>query len=181
VLNPGQLARLRRENPYTAELIDALNQSINRLNNFHGLDTSGQVTPPPAPGSFVITATNGRFVGTIIDKSAVNKGINYWVEYAADASFQNAIQVCLVASRDFDKFLGSGTFFFRCFSQYPLSPPSPKILSTPPSLAGGGAIAGPALPAEQGSGTSPISGQGFGGAPEQPPGEFPGFTRALFR
>lgn len=181
MINQAQLVDLRRRDPKTAEIIAQLIVSVNKLNNYHGIDTSGAVTAPPTIGQLSVSAANGVFRATIIDKGAVNKGITYFLEHDTVPTFTHPVTVFLGPSRDWVDFLGSATFYFRAFSQYPLSPPSNKIyLGTPLSptgLAGGGAIAGPAPLPEQGSGTNPtLPGTGYGVAIVQPPSTFRGFS-----
>src|SRR6266850_4155570 len=113
MINLGQLQHIAVTDPHLYEVLKQLVTSQNKLNNYHGIDTSGVVKAPAAIGSLTVTATNGRFIATIIDKSPVNKGINYFVEYDTSASFLTAVQVALGPSRVFDKFLGSATYFFR--------------------------------------------------------------------
>jgi hypothetical protein len=182
VINQQQLVALKKKDPYTAEIISQLIVSINKLNNYHGIDTSGNVTAPKTVGQLVVTAANGVFRVTIIDKSAISRGINYFLEHDTNALFPAPVTLALGPSRDWQGFLGSGNFFFRCYSQYPLSPPSPIIYfgtqAVPTPVAGGGAIAGPAPLPEQGSGTNPtLPGHGFGNTPSQP-GSFTGFRGA---
>jgi len=171
LINLGQLKHIATVDPRLYEVLSQLVKSQNMLNNLHGLDTSGIVTAPPDIGSLVVTAANGVFRATITDRGAVNKGITYFLEHDVSASFLTPVTVNLGPSRNWLEFLGSGNFFFRAYSQYPLSPPSAKILSTPAFVAGGGAIAGPNPQPSPGSGTSPLPGSGYGGDPTQPPTE----------
>lgn len=183
MINLGQLKHISTSDPKLYEVLRQLVTSQNKLNNYHGIDTSGVVTPPNIVGSLTVTAANGVFRATVIDKSPVNKGINYFLEHDTTASFLAPVTIPLGPSRDWQGFLGTGNFFFRCYSQYPLSAPSTIIYFgtqlAPTPVAGGGAIAGPAPLPEQGSGTSSrLPGQGFGDAPSQPPSEFLGFRGA---
>ena len=175
MINLGQLQHIHRTDPKLYETLKQLVDSHNLLNNLHGIDTSGAVTAPQIVGMLTVTAANGIFRATIIDKSNVSKGVAYFLEHDTTASFLAPVTVHLGPSRDWLEFLGSGTFFFRAWSQYPLSPPSKLItFGTPPTgVAGGGALAAPAPLAEQGSGTSSLPGNGFGVQPRQGPGQTP--------
>lgn len=176
MISLGQLKHIQRTDPRLYEAITSLQDSINKLNNYHGIDTSGNVKAPATIGGLNVTAANGVFRVTITDRSSVNKGITYFLEHDTSSSFPHPVTVDLGASRSWVDFLGSATFFFRAYSSYPLSPPSSAVVfggATPTGVAGGGAIAAPAPLTGQGTGTSslPNGGQGFGNYSIQPPGQ----------
>lgn len=158
------LPYLRRKDPRLGETIDALRKGLLSLAQQAGIGISGKIAPPSIQG-INATAANGSFIITVTDKSATHFGINYFVEYADNANFDNVHTLFLGPSRTSPPvFLGSGTFYFRAFSQYLNSAPSARVIyggTNPTGVAGGGTIAGPTLPPSQGSGVG--QGGGFGG------------------
>ena len=145
------------------ETFKALHQGLISLAQQAGLGVSGQITAPELQ-SIAVTAANGIFSVSVVDKSETHLGISYFVEYADNPSFDNSHTLFIGPSRNENGlFLGSGTFYFRVFSQYLNSTQSPKIVyggATPLGVAGGGAIAGPTLPPTQGSGANGAGGYG---------------------
>jgi hypothetical protein len=154
------------------ETFKSLEAAYNLLVQQVGIST-GRV-PPPQIQSISVVAANGIFSVSITDNSANHLGIRYFIEYSQNASFNPAYTEVLVDSRNKNGWnLGSGTWFFRAFSQYQNSDPGPRVYfggSTPTGVGGGGS-AGPTLPASQGSGSG--SGGGFGqggtGIRQRPP------------
>lgn len=158
------LPYIRRKDPRLGEAIDAIHQGIESLVERAGLGASGNILAPQIQ-SIAVTAANGIFSVSVTDKSATHFGINYFVEYADNPNFNNLHTLAMGPSRNANGlFLGSGTFYFRAFSQYLNSAASARVTyggTIPLGVAGGGAIAGPTLPPTQGSGTG--QGGGFGG------------------
>lgn len=122
-----------------------------------GVNAPGvQSSAPPQITAFGVTSSNGQFFFVITDNSPINRNINYYVEYSTDIGFSHPHVLDLGASRTGTLWLGSGSFYFRAYSQYtPVSPPSSFVnFGIPPTLvAGGGSFAGVTLPQSTGSGT----------------------------
>lgn len=138
----------------------------------NALQPTSQPAPPVVSG-INVTAANGFFNVTLTDNGEINAGISYFVEYSPTVGFQQPVTVHLGATRSAQLNLGNQTLYWRAYSQYqnPLSPPSAPVVfggSTPTPVAGGGAVAPPAI-SPTGSGTSSTNGQqggsGFGKQP----------------
>lgn len=160
------IEHIRRIDQRLYESLFQTHQAILSLAQQAGIGASGNIQAPELQ-SIAVTAANGTFSISVVDKSATHLGINYFVEYADNPQFDNAHTLFMGPSRNENGlFLGSGTFYFRAFSQYPNSLQSNRIVyggATPTAVAGGGAIAGPTLPPSQGSGAGGSdSGGGFG-------------------
>lgn len=170
MLTLQHLAYIRRKDSKLGETIDDLRKALLSLGQQAGIGVGGPITPPQIQNIFV-TATNGVFSITVTDKSLSHLGVNYFLEYADNAQFNNSHTLFLGPSHtENGLFLGSGTFYFRAFSQYLNSAQSPKVTyggTTPLGVAGGGAIAGPTLPPTQGSGANGGGFGGFGTSPGQ--------------
>lgn len=129
-----------------------------------------QPSPPPVTGISVVSNGNGGFDIVLSDAGDVQREVNYFVEHDTSPDFQRARVEDLGASRSTVLQLGSGTFYFRAYSQYrfPPSPPSSPVVfggSSPTGVRGGGTQTAP-LQASTGSGSAPTNGQlggsGFG-------------------
>lgn len=164
------LPYILKQDPKIYETIVALHRGLESLVNQAGLGASGNIAPP-AMQSISVTAANGIFSVALVDKSLPHLGISYFVEYADNPAFDNVHTLYLGPSRNENGlFLGSGTFYFRGFSQYQNSEQSNKIVyggAKPTGVSGGGAIAGPTLPPSQGSGAGTGESGGFGQIPER--------------
>ena len=149
-----------------SDIADTISGLAKRMN----VDPQGDVTPPADISRLTVVASQGIFDIRIFDNSAVNRGINYFVEYSTTPSFTDAIQIDLGASRNAREFLGNLTLYWRAYSQYLGSQPSnPAYFGTavaPTAVTGGGSLTGPTPQQSAGSGTSSSngtqSGQGFG-------------------
>ena len=130
-----------------------------------------QEPPPQVTGINVVTLGTGAVDVTFTDRGAVNQGVNYFVEHADNPNFSNPRQEDFGGRRNGVIVIGSGTRYFRVFSQYryPWSLPNNPVVfggvGAPTSVTGGG-TATPALQASTGSGTASSNGQqgswGFG-------------------
>src|SRR5690242_4273968 len=121
------LPYIRTKDPKLGETIDDLRKAFISLAQQAGLSPSGQIAAPQIQ-SISVTAANGVFSVTVTDKSATHLGINYFLEYADNANFNNSHTLFMGPSRSENGlFLGSGTFYFRAFSQYLSSTPSAKV------------------------------------------------------
>src|SRR5437879_4970570 len=146
------------------ETIKSLHDGLESLVKQAGIGAGGNITPPTIQ-SISVSAANGIFHVSITDASSTHFGINYFIEYADNAVFNNAKTEFLGPSRDKEGwYLGNRTLYFRAFSQYQSSLPSPRVIfggsGTPAAVAGGGSAPPASLPTS-GSGTG--EGGGFGG------------------
>jgi hypothetical protein len=119
------------------------------------------IPAPPAVSGINVTAANGYFTITLTDNGPVQRGVNYFVEYATDPNFAQPVVLDLGASRTEVRNLGNQTLYWRAYSQYPNSDPNAPVVfggSTPTGVAGGGAAAPPAV-SSTGSGTASTTGQ----------------------
>ena len=157
------LPYLKTKDPRLYETIVALRNGMESLAKQAGIGIGGNITPPTIQ-SITVSAANGIFHVSIIDKSTTHFGINYFVEYADNPVFNNAKSFFLGPNRDIEGWnLGSRTLYFRAFSQYLNSVQSPRVVfggSTPTAVVGGGSAPPPIL-STSGSGTG--FGGGFGG------------------
>jgi hypothetical protein len=171
MLTLQHLPYLKSKDPRLYETIRSIRNGILSLAQQAGIGASGRM-PAPEIQSISVTAANGIFSISVTDKSVTHLGISYFVEYADNPNFDNSHTLFMGPSRNENGlFLGSGTFYFRTFSQYQNSPPSPKVIfggSTPAGVAGGGAIAGPTLPPSNGSGAGGSGGYGRSGGQRLP-------------
>lgn len=124
--------------------------------------------PPPNVGNLsVLPLGNGAVDVTFADSGTVNQGVNYFVEHADNPDFRNARVEHFGASRNGTIVIGSGSRYFRVFSQYqnPHSLPSPPVIFGGPQgpfRVFGGGTPTPTLQPSTGSGTSSANGQQIG-------------------
>lgn len=136
--------------------------------------TFGVTPAPPRISSLSVTAANGIYDIAIQDNNPVQRGIEYFLEYSLTANFAQPTVIHLGATRNERRYLGNLTLYWRGYSQYPTSPPSPVVYfgsaSAPTPVVGGGS-AGPAPQPSNGSGTAPgnglSGGQGYGSQPNR--------------
>ena len=170
MLHLPNMPYLRTKDPRLAETIEKLRIAIVSLVNQTGAAPGGTIAAPSVQ-SISVSASNGIFSASIVDKTAPHLGIRYFIEYATNPNFDNSRTRYLGPSRDIDGWnLGNLTYYFRGFSQYPGSDISNKVIyggSTPIGVAGGGS-APPTPPASQGSGGGTGATGGFGPQPRQP-------------
>jgi hypothetical protein len=166
MLKVPHIAPIKGRDPYLYEALTRIVDAVNQLGKATGADPSGDRTPPADIGSITVTAQDGLFEIAIVDKSAVTRPINYFVEYDASPNFPTPKVLPLGPTRNARIFLGNVTLYWRSYSQYLGSNPSrPVAYGSPPlAVAGGGALAGPAQQPSQGSGTASgeQGGSGFG-------------------
>ena len=166
MLKIGQLAQIKSDSPYVYEALTQLVNGVNAVGRATGVDPSGAIAAPSPIGSLNVTAADGIFDLAITDNSTVNRGIFYFAESDTTPAFSQPYVHFLGSSRNLRIALGNGTLYWRAYSQYLGSLPSPPITfgSPPTAVAGGGTAAGPALQPSSGSGTAPAQqgGSGFG-------------------
>lgn len=153
------------------ETFVSLKNAIESLTTNAGVGPSGNIAAPATIQNISVAAANGIFAVSITDNSATHFGINYFVEYADNPGFDNAKTIHLGPARDLEGLaLGNVTRYFRAFSQYQNSSPSPRVIfggvASPIGVAGGGSAPPTPLPT-QGSGTG--HGGGFGGTTPRVP------------
>jgi hypothetical protein len=158
---------------YLGNALQLLQESVNNLGKNVAVDPVGTLPPPPAIQQLTVK-TNGQGLvhAVITDNNAIQKHLNYFVEYDTDASFPQPHVVHLGASRSMapmtlpamDDNGNPQKFFFRAYSQYHGSHPGPKVHSGV-AVDPGGTHMLTLLPST-GSGTAAANGQeggsGFG-------------------
>jgi len=166
MLKIGQLAQIKSESPYVYEALTQLVNGVNAVGRATGVDPSGAIEAPSPIGSLNVTAADGIFDLAITDNSTLNRGIFYFAESDTTPSFSHPYVHFLGSSRNLRISMGNQTLYWRAYSQYLGSDPSPPVtFGTPPTaVSGGGTSAGPALQASSGSGTAAgdSGGSGFG-------------------
>lgn len=125
-----------------------------------------QNTAPPSPNAVTVTASGGVAHVQITDNNQnLYRGINYHVQYSADAGFSAPCNGPSGPSRDIRIPVGTQALYYRVFSDYPTSPASAPVYhggASPVAVAATGTEQ-PAIPSGQGSGTGTtgqISGSG---------------------
>src|SRR5712691_2552871 len=93
------LPYLKSKDPRLYETIVALHNGMESLVQQAGLGAGGKISPPTIQ-SISVSAANGIFHVSIVDKSSTHFGINYFIEYADNAVFNNAKTEFLGPSRD---------------------------------------------------------------------------------
>ncbi len=168
MLKIPQIAVLKGRDPYLYESLTRIVDAVNALGRGVGVDPVGSVPAPASIGGVSVVAANGTFDIAITDNSAVRRGIFYFAEYDTSPDFPRPVVVFLGPSRNKRVTLGNLTLYWRAYSQYLGSAPSPPVtFGAPPTAVVGGGAAGPALQASSGSGTAPGArgGSGFGTVP----------------
>lgn len=150
-------------------------QSIQKALNNLETQTNGNVGGPPQPPGKIdgihVTAANGHFSVAITDQNQLYRGVQYFVEHSDNPQFTNPITEHIGTTRNWSKFLGNTTRYFRAYSAYQASHPSEPVYhgdaATPLAVSGGGTVAGPPATTSQGSGTGP-AGVGLQGPGKEP-------------
>ena len=165
MLTIPQLAKLKSRDPYLYESLRQVVAAVNALGRATGVDPGGSIEPPAPIGSLAVAAANGIFDLAITDNSPVNRGIFYFAESDTSPSFTAPRVHFLGSSRNARLALGNLTLYWRAYSQYLGSLPSPPVtFGSPPAAVVGGGSSGPALAPSAGSGTAKAQqgGSGFG-------------------
>lgn len=162
--NPDIAAKL-------AELIQSMGTGVNNLEQQTNGNTQGAPQPPGAINELTVNGANGHYAVAIKDENPIYRGISYFVEHDTDPNFSNPQIEEIGASRNKSLFLGEGQRYFRAYSSYRNSAPSPAVYhgsqATPLPVIGGGSVGPPPAATSQGSGT------GAAGAGLQGPGKVP--------
>jgi hypothetical protein len=165
MLTISQLAKLKSRDPYLYESLRQIVAGINALGRATGVDPAGSIESPSPIGSVTVTAADGIFDLAITDNSAVHRGIFYFAESDTSPSFAAPRVHFLGPSRNLRLALGNLTLYWRAYSQYLGSLPSPPVtFGAPPIAVTGGGSSEPALAPSRGSGTAKgeQGGSGFG-------------------
>ncbi len=166
MLSIPQLKRVANDDPYLYEALKKIAGAINGLNQRIGVDPTGAVASPPAIAKLAVTAADGIFDVAITDAPTTLKhGIWYFLEYDTSPAFPMPRVIFLGPTRNARLQLGNQTLYWRAYSQYFSSPPSPAVtFGSPPTAVTGGGSSGPTPQPSQGSGTAPPDqgGSGFG-------------------
>lgn len=133
-LNLGQSLQSVKD-PALRTLLQQLEDSINHLSDHVGADPVGERVMPHAVQGVDVAAAGEMVHISVNDSSEVQRGIHYFVEADTDPNFPRPFVVHQGASRtalpvSLPTKDGSGntiSYYFRAYSQYPGSPPSPKI------------------------------------------------------
>lgn len=162
-LSVRHLGYVRDKDPRLYEALSDIKAGIERMARQIVANPSGDVPAPPQISSLAVSANSGMFTLTIYDNNPVLRGIEYFVEYAGNTSFNGAYCLSLGPSRNWVGFLGSPAYYFRAYSQYPSSPPSPPVYfggATPSAVTGGGTI-NPSYTNTPGAGSGTAKSDGY--------------------
>jgi hypothetical protein len=165
MLTITQLARIKGTDPYLYESLRQVVAAVNALGRATGVDPAGSIEPPSPIGGLSVVAADGIFDVSITDNSPVYRGIFYFVESDTSSSFIAPRVHFLGCSRNLRLALGNLTLYWRAYSQYLGSLPSPPVtFGSPPAAVVGGGSSGPTLAPSAGSGTAKAQqgGSGFG-------------------
>jgi len=161
------LKHVESTDPRLADSLRRIVDAVNNLARGTGVDPAGATAPPAPLAAVSVTAADGIFDVAITDNSPLVRGINYFVESDLTPGFNQPHVYSLGPSRNMRVALGNLTLYWRGYSQYPGSAPSPPAThGNPPVAVAGGGLSGPALQPSSGSGTASGTGQqggsGFG-------------------
>jgi hypothetical protein len=165
MLTIPQLAKLKARDPYLYESLRQIVAAVNALGRATGVDPAGSIEPPAPIGNLTVAAADGIFDLAITDNSPVHRGIFYFAESDTSPSFAAPRVYFLGSSRNLRLALGNLTLYWRAYSQYLGSLPSPPVtFGSPPTAVTGGGSNGPVLAPSSGSGTAKAQqgGSGFG-------------------
>jgi hypothetical protein len=165
MLTVPQLAQIKGRDPYLYESLTQVVGAVNALGRATGVDPAGSIAAPDPIGGLSVAAADGIFDIALTDNSPVRKGIFYFVESDTTSAFAAPHVYFLGSSRNLRVSIGNQTLYWRAYSQYIGSVPSPPVaFGTPPSAVTGGGLAGPPLQPSSGSGTASgkQGGSGFG-------------------
>jgi hypothetical protein len=172
-LNIRYLAEIKQRDPQLGQALEDMVNAVGTMAEQVNSNPQGSVQAPPRVSAFNVTAVGGIFDFQIQDNAPITRGLFYHIEGSLTASFTMPILIYTGPSRNFRTSLGNQTYYFRAFSQYLTSEPSPAVYygsaATPTPVVGGGATTGPVPQASAGSGTGRTNGQdggiGFGKNP----------------
>lgn len=128
MLTIPQLNEIARRDAYVYEALKRIVDAVNNLGKGIGLDPSQPAGPPRAIASLSVRAQDGIFDLAIADPSPVERGIFYFAESDTSPAFPAPTVYFLGSSRNLRLALGNLTLYWRAYSQYPGSNPSPLSL-----------------------------------------------------
>lgn len=172
--NANYLRRNEIKDPALREALDDIASKIHAGLQQVNATPDGQTPTPPAISGINVLGADGIFDVQLQDNNNVARGIRYFLEYSLTPNFQQPTVIDMGTTRNWRGHLGNQTFYWRGFSQYPTSKPSPPLhfggILNPTPVTGGG-NAGPAPQPSTGSGTAPgnglLGGEGFGKLPNR--------------
>jgi hypothetical protein len=152
-------AEIMDRDPKLGEALDDILGVVGSVAKQTNASLNGQTAAPRSPSALSVTASHGIFEAAINDNnSAVNRGVNYFLEYSKTPSFNSPHQISLGPSRNWRGNLGNVPLYFRAHSSYLTSPRSAPVYhgtaTSPRLVIGGGSSTGPDLMPSNGSGTS---------------------------
>jgi hypothetical protein len=160
MLTLKHLGDIERKDPLLGQTLRKILQAVNLHGQTAGIDPTGAFPAPAAPTSLSVTAANG-FFDAVISDSNPQRGVEYFLDWSTDPGFPAARTIPMGPTRTEYKQLGSQTLYFRCYSQYPGSNPSPYTYfgtqANPTAVVGGGA-AGPVPAPSTGTGAGDSAG-----------------------
>ena len=160
MLQLPQLKHIEAGDPRLYSALKSVVDAVNNLGTGTGVDPAGETAAPTMLAAIRVTAADGIFDIALTDNSPVTRGIQYFVESDATPAFLQPHVYALGPSRNARLALGNLTLYWRAYSQYAGSQPSPAVtFGAPPSAVIGGGSAGPAQQASAGSGTASGTGQ----------------------
>ncbi len=167
MLNIAQLAPIKDRDPYLYESLTKIVSAVNALGNKAGLDAQAPAAAPARIASLAVQASNGWFDLAITDNADARPGLFYFAESDTTLAFAAPRVYFLGASRNIYIQLGNQTLYWRAYSQYIGSNPSPPVaFGSPPAAVVGGGSSGPAPLPSTGSGAfsgiGGLGGNGFG-------------------
>lgn len=168
MLTIQQLEAIRSKDHFLYEALIQIQKAINSIAQQTGADPHGVFPTTPNITAINVTAANGIANVQIVDNTYVSnpalqgRAISYFVEFASDPGFVNVFHhEVWHGVRNQNVAVGNQLFYVRAYSQLQGSKPSSPIAAMQNPLTGGGS-APPTQQSYQGSGTSKISGHGFG-------------------
>jgi hypothetical protein len=165
MLTIPQLAQIKGRDPYLYESLQQVVGAVNSLGRATGVDPAGSIAAPAPIGALSVAAADGIFDIALTDNSPVRRGIFYFAESDTTPAFTAPHVYFLGSSRNLRVSIGNQTLYWRAYSQYIGSVPSPPVaFGAPPVAVTGGGLAGPPLQPSSGSGTAGAQqgGSGFG-------------------
>lgn len=167
MLNIAQLAPIKDRDPYLYESLTKIVSAVNALGVKAGVEAQAPAVAPARIAALAVQASSGWFDLAITDNADARPGLFYFAESDVTPAFASPRVYFLGASRNLYVQLGNQTLFWRAYSQYIGSNPSPPVVfGAPPIAVAGGGASGPAPLPSAGSGAIPtgggLGGNGFG-------------------
>lgn len=163
-LSPNGLSELKGRDPLAYRVIKQLLDSHNALaQQLNGNPTGAEVPPPQPHAANSVVGGGGILDIKVTDNTEQFRGVEHFADVIpAGGSWEQAQTIHMGATQNYRKYIGSGQYQVRTYTQYPNSPPSgflyhPGVIDTsgdaePTMQAGNGQV---------GYGTTPVL-NGFG-------------------